>query len=124
MGERTDSEKFHFLEKSEIIEAKRLGAMVPESASFAASGHLAKYFAKRKVISYVNRSFIKIFPFEYILYYASTPEKDLFIMHADCEIIIKNKYELIEKSGRFRLWKRRDFPFSEDEDKFLESIPD
>jgi uncharacterized membrane protein len=123
-GERTGTEKYHYLEKAEISEAKRLGSLVPRKASFAVSGHLAKYFAKRKVISYVNRSFIKIFPFDYILYYAPSPEQDLFIRHRDCDMIIKKEYDLIEKSGRFRLWKRRDIPYNVEQEKILESIPD
>jgi len=121
--ERSDSEWEHYLSPYELQEARRFGAMIPQDASLAVSGHLDKYFARRKVIAYISAGFIRVFPFDYLLYYSRSPEEDLFRRYPDLEKIRTDQYELVEKSGRLSLYRRRDVPYSPEQGKILEGLP-
>jgi len=123
LKEKTKEEQLHYLFPAELSEAKRLGAMVPTEASFAASGHLAKYFARRKVISYVSPGFLRIFPFDYILFYSPSPHDDIFRRNPDLEKMMQDEYELVEHSGRLFLYRRRPLPYSQEQQKLLDAVP-
>jgi uncharacterized membrane protein len=121
--ERADTEWEHYLSPYEVREAKRLGSMIPRDASLAVSGHLDKYFARRKVIAYISAGFIRIFPFDYLLYYSRSPEEDLFRRYPDLEKIRIEQYELVEKSGRLALYRRLNVPYSLEHQEILEGVP-
>jgi len=121
--ERTDAEWEHYLSPYELEEAKHLGAMIPADASLAVSGHLDKYFARRKVITYISAGFIRVFPFDYLLYYVRSPEDDLFQRYPEMDQIRKEQYELVEKSGRLALYRRLPVPYSAEHQKILDSLP-
>jgi len=121
--ERSDSEWEHYLSPHEIREARRLGSMIPRDASLAVSGHLDKYFARRKVIAYISPGFIRVFPFDYLLYYSRSPEEDIFPRYPDLEKIRTEQYELVEKSGRLALYRRRNVPYSLEQREILEGLP-
>jgi uncharacterized membrane protein len=122
-SEKTKEEKLHYLFPEELSEAKRLGAMVPVEASLATSGHLEKYFARRKVISYVSPGFLGIFPFDYILFYPPSPHDDIFRRYPDLEKMRQNEYELVERSGRLFLYRRRPLPYSKEQQELLDALP-
>jgi len=123
LKEKTKEEQLHYLFPEEISEAKRLGAMVPTEASLATSGHLEKYFARRKVISYVSPGFLRIFPFDYILFYPPSPHDDIFRRYPDLEKMRQDEYELVERSGRLFLYRRRPLPYSKEQQKLLDAVP-
>lgn len=124
LGERSPSETLHYLSKKELKEAERLGGIVPDDASFAVSGHLAKYFARRKVICFVNAGFIRIFPFDFILYFAKSPEHDIFQKDPELMRLRDKQYELVEKSGRLFLYRRRPGTVTTDQKRLLDGVPE
>lgn len=123
-GERTKDEVLHYLSPGEIEEARDMVRVVPQEASFAVSGHLAKYFARRKVICFISVGFLRIFPFDYLLFYAPSPDKDILKIHQDLDLFMKRNYELVDQKGRLFLFKRRSLDYSEEQLMILEGIPE
>lgn len=123
-GERNKDEVWHYLSPEELESAREMGSKVPENASFAVSGHLAKYFARRKVICFVGPGFLRVFQFDYLLHYAPSPDKDIFRIHQDLNLLLERNYELVGQKGRLYLYKRRAVGYSAEEQKLLNSIPE
>ena len=71
----------------------------------------------------VNAGFLRIFPFDYILYYKQSPEYDLFSKHPDLEQMIHRDYKLVEQSGRLILYRRKDIQLNDEQRQILEAMP-
>jgi len=121
---KTRDEILHWLSPEELKHAKELGQSVPEDATFAVSGHLAKYFARRKVICYVSPGFLEIFPFDYLLYYVKSPEYDIFRKYEHLKKMRDENYKQIDQKGRLVLYQRLPTTLSREQESLLESLPD
>ncbi len=95
--------------------------MIPPDASLAASGYLPHHFARRKVIFYVNASIVKIFPFDYVLYYYKGT--DLLRADPDTRRIISEDYEVEAGKGRFTLFRRKQIPYTPQQRSILDTLP-
>lgn len=125
LGKRSPAEQIHELTEEELKIARDMGVQVPEDASLAVSGHLAKYFARRKVISYVNRGFLELYPFDYILYFPRSPRHDLLQRYPSLKKMINEHYDILDQRRGFFLYKRREgAPMNADQRQILEAVPE
>ncbi|MBN1899783.1 DUF2079 domain-containing protein [Candidatus Sumerlaeota bacterium] len=122
-GERNKDEALHYVTPLELEAAKNMEGLAPRDASLAVSGHLAKYFARRKVICYLSPGFMRVFPFDYLLYYAPSPDLNVFRTHRDLSLLLEKKYELVDRKGRLYLFKRRTLEYPVEEQKIMKAIP-
>ena len=124
LGRVPEADKIHQLSPGELRVAKEMGEEVPEEASLAAAGHLAKYFARRRVICFINKGFLKIFPFDYLLYFAPEPKYDLFSNNPELAGMLEEKYTLLKKEGRLRLYKRKPVQYTREEAGIIKAVPE
>ncbi len=122
-GRRDANEKLHYLSPAELSDVREMAVQIPADADLAVSGHLAKHFARRRVISYVSRSFLLIYPFAHIIYYADRPENNLFLTHPELDEMITTQYDLVERRGRISHYRRRNLPIAPDQKDLYEAVP-
>ncbi|HPB31270.1 MAG TPA: DUF2079 domain-containing protein [Candidatus Sumerlaeota bacterium] len=123
LGRRDANERLHYLSPSEMADVREMRLRIPAEADLAVSGHLAKHFARRRVISYVSRSFLLLYPFEHILYYAAKSEQDLFQRHPELEEMIATQYEIVERRGRITHYKRRNVRMPPEQKELYDAVP-